>query len=80
EARSRFGAHPPFGRTDDAAGTPLTFHCGREKAADLADWLVARGAQCVTVGALDYVFSAQNRLYERLARRLAPASLAPVPT
>ncbi|MBV8566186.1 MAG: ATP phosphoribosyltransferase [Methylobacteriaceae bacterium] len=80
EARSRFGAHPPFGRTDDAAGTPLTLHCAREKAADLADWLVAGGAQCVTVGALDYVFSAQNRLYERLARRLAPASLAPVPT
>ncbi len=44
--------------------------CAKERVPDLADWLIGRGAENITVGQLDYVFSAKNALYERLARRL----------
>ncbi|MGB6919912.1 MAG: ATP phosphoribosyltransferase, partial [Methylovirgula sp.] len=44
--------------------------CPAEKVAALADWLVAQGAAEVTVDALDYVFAAENKLYERLLARL----------
>jgi ATP phosphoribosyltransferase len=47
-----------------------TFSCPNEKVAELADWLILRGAVEVTVSALDYVFSATNRLYEKLLARL----------
>jgi ATP phosphoribosyltransferase len=48
----------------------LTLTCPIEKVAALADWLVAQGAAEVTVGAPDYVFAAENKLYDRLAARL----------
>ncbi len=48
----------------------LTLTCPAEKVAALADWLVRQGAAEVTVNALDYVFAAENRLYERLLARL----------
>ncbi len=48
----------------------LTLACPAEKVAALADWLVAQGAAEVTVGAVDYVFAAENKLYERLLARL----------
>ena len=38
----------------------------------LADWLIAQGAAHVCVAAQDYVFSAQNPLYEKLIARLPP--------
>ena len=44
--------------------------CPTGKVAALADWLIARGAEDVTVAALDYVFSATNPLYEKLVARL----------
>jgi ATP phosphoribosyltransferase len=44
--------------------------CAKERVPDLADWLIGRGAEHITVGQLDYVFSAKNALYDRLARRL----------
>lgn len=44
--------------------------CPTATVAALADWLIAQGAEDVTVAALDYVFSATNPLYERLLARL----------
>jgi ATP phosphoribosyltransferase len=38
--------------------------------AELADWLIARGAEHVTVAQMDYVFGARNALYDRLVSRL----------
>ena len=67
EAATCFGARALFGI---AAEGPLTLVCPQDKVAPLADWLIARGAEHVSVGALDYVFSAKNALYEKLAARL----------
>ena len=49
----------------------LTLNCPLDKVAPLADWLIAQGADHVSVAALDYVFSAANPLYEKLVSRLA---------
>ena len=49
----------------------LTLNCPQDKVAPLADWLIAQGADHVSVAALDYVFSAANPLYEKLVSRLA---------
>lgn len=62
DARALFGA---------ASDRPLTLVCPRSNAAVLADWLLRRGAEHVAVGALDYVFSARNALYDEFARRWA---------
>jgi ATP phosphoribosyltransferase len=51
-----------------------TFSCPKDKVAELADWLISRGAVEVTVASLDYVFSVTNQLYERLQERLPPRS------
>jgi ATP phosphoribosyltransferase len=48
----------------------IVLTCAKERVSDLADWLIGRGAEHITVGQLDYVFSAKNALYDRLARRL----------
>jgi ATP phosphoribosyltransferase len=53
----------------------LTASCPAHVVADFADWLVAKGAQEVTVVSLAYVFSAKNPLYEKLSARL-PKQLA----
>jgi ATP phosphoribosyltransferase len=44
--------------------------CPKDRAAQLAEWLINQGAETVTVGALDYVFTAKNPLWEKLAKRL----------
>ena len=48
----------------------LSLTCPKDRVASLADWLIGRGAETVTVAALDYVFSARNPLYEKLAARI----------
>jgi ATP phosphoribosyltransferase len=48
----------------------IVLTCAKERVADLADWLIGRGAENITIDQLDYVFSAKNALYDRLARRL----------
>jgi ATP phosphoribosyltransferase len=48
----------------------IVLTCAKERVPDLADWLIGRGAENITVGQLDYVFSAKTALYDRLARRL----------
>ncbi len=66
DALGRFAArvrrHEPNGR--------LVLNCPKEKVAALADWLIGQGAEHVAVTAQDYVFSAVNPLYEKLAARL----------
>lgn len=62
EALERFGAR--------AGVKPGVFTCPKDKVAHLADWLIQNGADRVTVGALDYIFSASNPLFEKLAARL----------
>jgi ATP phosphoribosyltransferase len=66
EAKTRFEARlrKPFGEG------ALTLTCPKDKVPMLADWLIGRGAEHVTVAALDYVFSARNPLYDKLTTRI----------
>lgn len=48
----------------------VVLSCPANRVASLADWLIAQGADDVTVSALDYVFSATNPLYDKLVARL----------
>jgi ATP phosphoribosyltransferase len=66
EAASHFAARLRF-RAD---GGRLTLNCPAANVAPLADWLIAQGADHVAVTSLDYMFSAANPLYEKLAARL----------
>jgi ATP phosphoribosyltransferase len=66
QAASRFGAVP---LARDAGAMRLLCPVGQVYA--LADWLISRGAGDVSVGALDYVFSPDNPLWDRLAGRIA---------
>ena len=61
-----FGAQMPYG----AAQSDIAFHCAKDKAAELAEWLVQKGASHVSVQALDYVFSSRNPLFEMLEMRV----------
>jgi len=65
-AGETFGARALLG-TD---GPALELVCPVDQVAPLADWLIARGAEHVAVSSLDYVFSARNPLYEKLAARV----------
>ena len=65
-ARSAYGAHVRFYSKEGW----LILNCPAEQAAMLADWLIAEGAAYVRVSTCDYIFSAQNVLYEKLMRRL----------
>ncbi len=67
EARSRFGARALFGFAKEG---PLRLICPVGQVAGLAEWLVEHGADHVSVSALDYLFSAHNALYEKLAGRI----------
>ncbi len=44
----------------------LVLHAPKSRVAELADWLLAQGAERVSVSALEHVFSARNALYEAL--------------
>jgi ATP phosphoribosyltransferase len=67
EARSRFGARALFGFAKEG---PLRLICPVGQVAGLAEWLVEHGADHVSVSALDYLFSAHNALYAKLAGRI----------
>jgi len=69
EAKARFGAVPAFGEAPDARGF-VALHCSKGAAADVADLLLERGAERVSVVALEHVFDARNPLYEALERRI----------
>lgn len=66
KAESLFQARAILGDASDL----VSLICPVARTPALADWLIAQGAQHVTVGSLDYVFSAVNPLYEKLARRI----------
>jgi ATP phosphoribosyltransferase len=66
KAKAAFSARLRF----FAADGRLALNCPKDKAAPLADWLIAQGAAHVCVAAQDYVFLAENPLYEKLAARL----------
>jgi ATP phosphoribosyltransferase len=64
-ACERFDAVPAAGEDIDPHGF-VALHCPRGKAAALAEWLLAEGAERVAIGALEQVFDARNALYETL--------------
>ncbi|WGJ14831.1 ATP phosphoribosyltransferase [Methylocapsa sp. D3K7] len=66
QAKAGFAARIRFHGSDGR----LTLNCPKDKAAPLADWLIAQGATHVCVAAQDYVFSAKNPLFEKLIARL----------
>jgi len=66
EARARFDA---VSAGEDAPGF-VALHCAKDKAADLAGWLLAQGAERVSVAALEQIFDARNPLYEALEKRI----------
>ena len=72
EARERFGAVPATGEDADPHG-PLALHCARDKVADLAGWLLTKGAERVSVAALEQTFAARNALYDALEERIGAA-------
>ena len=69
EAARRFGAVPAFGEEADPEGF-VVLHCAKAAAADLASWLLERGAKRVSVVALEQAFDAKNPLFEALERRI----------
>lgn len=66
EAEAGFGAL----LTDKTLEGRLTFNCPEDRTAPLADFLMGLGADRVTVAALDYVFYAENSLFNALLSRL----------
>jgi ATP phosphoribosyltransferase len=71
EANSLFSARLRWPVTDGR----FTASCPEDRVAAFADWLIAKGAEEVTVAALAYVFSARNPLFEKLVARLPKRSV-----
>ena len=69
KARAAFDAVPAFGDDADPQGL-VALHCARSRAADLADWLLAQGAERVTVIAVEQVFDRRNLLHDALIARI----------
>ena len=70
-ACERFGAVSATGEDVDPHGI-VALHCARDKVAELAGWLLAKGAERVSVIALEQAFDARNALYEALEKRISP--------
>jgi len=64
-ACAMFGAQAAFGEGADSHGL-VALHAPKGRIAELADWLLAQGAERVSVSALEHVFSAKNALYDAL--------------
>ena len=71
-ACERFGAVSATGEDADPHGR-VALHCARGQVAELAGWLLTKGAERVTVAALEQAFDARNALYEALEGRIGPA-------
>jgi len=77
DAREKFGVAAPFGGPTSSG--MLTLHCPPAHVHALATFLRAHGAEAVSVAALDYVYTRDNPLHERLLAELdrnAPAKNA----
>ena len=68
-AAERFGAVSATGEDVDPRGF-VALHCARDRAADLAGWLLTQGAERVSVAALEQTFAARNALYHALEGRI----------
>jgi ATP phosphoribosyltransferase len=68
-AAALFEAQAAFGEEADTQGR-IVLHAPKQRVAELAGWLLAQGAERVSVSALEHVFSAKNALYEALEARL----------
>lgn len=68
-ATDSFGVAAPYGGPTSSG--MLTLHCPPDTVHDLARFLREHGADIVTVGQIDYVFSRDNPLFARLAAALA---------
>ena len=71
EAQEKFAAAPAFGDDADPQGF-ITLHCARNRAAELAAWLLEQGADRVTVAALEQAFDKRNALQEALEAQIGP--------
>jgi ATP phosphoribosyltransferase len=69
EVKATFGVVAPFGGPTSSG--MLTLHCPPANVAALAGVLRERGAETVSVAALDYVFDRENPLYGRLVAALS---------
>jgi ATP phosphoribosyltransferase len=67
-AREKFGVAAPFGGPTSSG--MLTLHCPPKHVHGLASFLRDHGAEAVSVTALNYVYSRDNPLYERLTAEL----------
>jgi ATP phosphoribosyltransferase len=70
-AKEKFGVAAPFGGPTSSG--MLTLHCPPANAHALANFLRDNGAEAVSVGAIDYVYTRENALYARLANELDAA-------
>lgn len=68
EAVGRFRCTAPFGAPTSSG--MVTLHCPPDTLHGLAVFLREKGAASVSVGPLDYVFAAENPLYEKLEARI----------
>lgn len=69
EAETLFGATARNGAVGETV-----FSCPAKHVGALADWLIGKGATRVTSAKYDYVFTAENNLWRRLATRLPGAA------
>jgi len=69
EACAEFEASPAFSEDADPHGF-VALHCAREKAADLAGWLLGKGAERVTVTAVEQLFARRNPLQDALEAKI----------
>jgi ATP phosphoribosyltransferase len=69
KAEGKFGASLREGGDDQF----IAFSCPAAAVPQFADWLIGHGAKYVTSAKLDYVFHAENDLWNRLAQRLDAA-------
>jgi ATP phosphoribosyltransferase len=67
-ARDKFGVVSPFGGPTSSG--MLTLHCPPQHVHALANLLREKGAETVSVAALDYVYTRDNPLYEKLIGEL----------
>ena len=67
-AREKFDVASPFGGPTSSG--MLTLHCPPANVHALASFLRDNGAEAVSVGALDYVYTRDNALYSKLAAEL----------
>ena len=66
-----------FGAQPDGDGEAVAFLCPRDKAAQLADFLLSKGARRVGVHSVEQVFEIPNPLYDALEAKVFPKAKAP---